>query len=248
MRIDLPIILEPIEFEYSSIILFGSVARNEYTVNSDIDILVITKMKINSFSKGNINYTIYTEDQLKKMALVGSLFILHLIRESTTIWGKDIIFELKNIFARKESYSSYRKELDYCFDLLDINEKHFYELDKKPFTLLKYLLRSYLYSESKDLNFINFSIERVLIFLGCTNLGYIFEHRTNDYVSYELFVRAKEDCEEYLKRKINNEFKSIEALIINSYPLRKLLIILGIRLIKRETYRLNYEGIIIEHE
>lgn len=243
VELDLKLIKKQIEFEYDSLILFGSEAREDSNQYSDIDILIVAKRKHQSFSFKKANFTVYTIETLHKMASEGSLFIHHLITEAKVIEGFDYMKTLKENFISKLNYTNYRDKIISCFNLLDIDETGYYELDSKPFTLLRYLIRSYLYSLAYDNKFRGYNINEITDKLGYKTLDYIFQYRENSNPSFKKFLKAKFDIENSLRIKINNPCNNLETLIFNYYSENQLLVILGLRLLRNGEFRLNYEGI-----
>src|SRR5271166_3782707 len=64
--------------DQSSIMVFGSYARNEAGPDSDIDILQLLEQSSNSYRVGRTNVAVYDVRTLMAMARRGNLFVLHL--------------------------------------------------------------------------------------------------------------------------------------------------------------------------
>lgn len=77
------------------IYLYGSVARNEQTPNSDIDILIITDKKIEA-EKKTTNYDIShaTLEQVRKTLENNALLILPILREAKPVLNETLIKDL----------------------------------------------------------------------------------------------------------------------------------------------------------
>ena len=77
------------------ILLFGSFAREDYTPESDVDILIIVKYEHAPFIQRkdvffsyfekiplDINLLVYTEEELSKMMASGNFFIVNVMKEA----------------------------------------------------------------------------------------------------------------------------------------------------------------------
>ncbi|TDN52709.1 hypothetical protein EC843_102140 [Buttiauxella sp. JUb87] len=85
--------------------LFGSTARHERDFNSDIDLLgVYDGSAIRSVNRSIVSLFLYPEDYLVEKMTTGDLFALHLVKESTAIYGADVLQNIFDNFRYKDSY------------------------------------------------------------------------------------------------------------------------------------------------
>ncbi len=114
----------------SSLILFGSRAREDNNLRSDIDILVITfdghpkQVKIDS-----VSLSFYPLDVLVEKAKDGDLFVLHIIREGKLLTGSAA--SLEKIRASFRNKLTYKKEIHAASDLGWMIVRYGAEFDKK---------------------------------------------------------------------------------------------------------------------
>ncbi|KJV49916.1 hypothetical protein VH86_01780 [Pantoea sp. BL1] len=89
------------------LVLFGSHARGDHDLHSDIDLLGID----NSYDYGvtsikTTNLSLYSEEKLTEMMAQGDLFALHLKEEGICIFNDEIFNVIKKSFKYKDDYSS----------------------------------------------------------------------------------------------------------------------------------------------
>ncbi len=98
------------------IYLFGSYARGEETVESDIDILVITGNFTKALKEGNYDIFFISKERLEKN-LNRNLYLYSIIREAKVIFNKELIEDYKNVkFDLKLS-----KKLKEIMNMIGIN-------------------------------------------------------------------------------------------------------------------------------
>ena len=101
--------------------LYGSYARNEQTIDSDIDILVITSNKLKIIDKID-NYTIVstTIEEIDNVLKNNAVLILPIIKEAKTIINPDILNKYKSYkFTKKNT----KKVIDKFIKVLQLNKK-----------------------------------------------------------------------------------------------------------------------------
>lgn len=200
----------------SHIILFGSYSRGDYNIESDIDILEITKDEHKPYSINNINYSTYTLNQLRKMANSGNLFVLHIILEGKVLKGDPKIIEfLKIEFNKPTTYQKFRDEIIFTSQLLDVNENTFLNNRKGYYGLLCYLFRSFLYSIMADANQIKYSINGVSEFFIDNKIIDIFNIKHKQIISFSNYENSKTVFENYAKTRFVNKFEDANTLIKN---------------------------------
>lgn len=92
--------------DISCLVLFGSHATNDADEDSDIDLLGINKSTLRTVREnGKVNLSLYSLDELSRMAESGNIFILHIILEGICIFNPTIFNELKDKFKYKDNYN-----------------------------------------------------------------------------------------------------------------------------------------------
>lgn len=234
-----------ISFSYESIYLFGSQARGDHSDKSDIDILIVTRKYEKAFNVDKYGISPYTIEQLVRLANDGSLFVLHLIKESIFLEGVDCMQIISSKFIKPLQYDFYRAQLRNATALLDIDNIFFYENCDKILRIQKFILRSYIYSLSVDNMFLNFNINSALEYIDLPYLTKYFNQDWSSQASFEDFKELNANIEILFDCKITNKYKSTEALLVNNYPLNNLIFILGKKLANKNNMDLGYETITI---
>lgn len=110
------------------IILYGSMARKDYDLFSDKDVLILLEnidineglafknSLINNPARKNENFSLYCYDDFLRMAQKGSLFMWHLKLQGNIIYSKNNIVE--KIFIELQPYRNYAQDLKYYSELL----------------------------------------------------------------------------------------------------------------------------------
>lgn len=85
--------------------LFGSTARYEREIDSDIDLLGVYENNIiHNRSSSLVNLYLYPEKTLIEKMESGDLFALHLVKESLPIYGDELLSDIFSNFKYKENY------------------------------------------------------------------------------------------------------------------------------------------------
>ncbi len=93
------------------IYLFGSYARGEITLNSDIDILIITKNISSFIIKENFEITLVTEKNFKKR-MNKDLYTASILKESSPLINNEFLENIKSSFNIKNfPFKKYLKEI-----------------------------------------------------------------------------------------------------------------------------------------
>lgn len=168
-------ILKPYLENILGVYLYGSYARSEQTLNSDIDILVITNTKLKIIDKINdykiVSGTITdTERALNRNAVL----VLPIIKEAKTIINPDLLEKYKGYKFTKKNTKLF---LDNSASVLELNEKGInldFEIGSLVYSLMlrvrgllmirlmlnnKFYSRASLISYLKDNNFSQDKIE-----------------------------------------------------------------------------------------
>ena len=128
-------ILSPYMEDIQGIYLVGSYARNEQTIDSDIDVIAISNSTKKVISSGKYNIQIYTLQGLKNTLKKYPISISPSLLEAKTIMNQSLLEELKKTKITRQSFSMYLEE---CNRVLDINRK-IAELESKKGADLKTL-------------------------------------------------------------------------------------------------------------
>lgn len=95
--------------EAKGIYLFGSHARGDYDLDSDIDILIITKSVNKLIRHGNYEISLISEDKFSR-DLDRSLIFLSALREAKVIFNKELLEKYKKKI-KKTDFSGLLKEI-----------------------------------------------------------------------------------------------------------------------------------------
>jgi predicted nucleotidyltransferase len=115
-----------------SIVLFGSAAKKENDINSDIDLCAIiddkynesdtTLLEIKNLTNNNEiientdSIAIYKESSLDKMLDYGSLFLWHLKLEGRVLYGDNYLHKK---FNRLKNFNNHLREIEYIIDIFN---------------------------------------------------------------------------------------------------------------------------------
>ena len=147
-----------------SYLLYGSYARGDYSSSSDIDVLCITtSRKLAQRIEGRVTLHNYDIKDLRTMARLGSLFILHLVREAKPIHDPcGYLGELSTAFQTPDSYTYLaHRAVGPASALLDISDSLF-ETAPQPFMdAALFLCRTLVYAEHADRGPFSFSLREL---------------------------------------------------------------------------------------
>lgn len=166
-----------------SLVVYGSRAREDHSVDSDTDLFAITDdERYEMIIEGTTNIACYPLAQAISRAEGGDLFFMHIALEAKAIYDPGGAFEkVKRSFVKKESYSteiSHASELGYALVAHAKHIQDYYLLNKR----LAWCLRTILIARSAELGCPTFSKE---------GLGDIFQNKgLTDLISLK-------DCETY---------------------------------------------------
>lgn len=157
-------ILKPYLENIVGVYLYGSYARNEQTIDSDIDVLVITSNKLKIID-GIDSYAITsaTMEELDDVLKNNAVLILQIIKEAKTIINPDLLEEYKETkFTKKNT----RQFLDSSIRVLQLNKKGLeldFEIGSLVYSLIlrirgllmiKLMINNKLYSKSLLFNYL----------------------------------------------------------------------------------------------
>jgi len=234
-----------IDFEPQSIVLFGSYARNDYSEESDIDILLLSSKYYPPLQVGKFSVSTYSKSKLLEFANKGSLFVLHLIKEAKILEGENIL-EILNQEYSMPDFAKLEAELLNSCKLLQVDNKEFLKYSTNIIGVQKFILRSILYSQNVRNGNEIFNIQKVLTQLDLTKLGYIFDRNFQKNVSYIQYLEISNTIEKLLGTKFGKSPNSIEATIFNNFPKKNLLHTLGMSILKIDSIGIDYPKLILD--
>jgi serine/threonine protein phosphatase 1 len=192
--------------------LFGSHARGEATALSDIDVLQVSDAPALPYTAGPVQVTVYTAQQLRRMAESGSLFAYHLVTVAKV--GDDdtnLLDDLRRQFRRPRTYAGLRSEISSASVLLDASMEEFGERVESYASTARYLLRSYVYSILMDREEMTFSWSKASMTLDDPRL--LQFPREAAKWSYVEFEKARELVWEYCGARVTRDGASIQAVL-----------------------------------
>jgi hypothetical protein len=206
-------ILEALDPPRDAVLLYGSHARGDATLRSDIDVLQIVPHRRPSYGCGRLSVTTATAESLGALAASGSLFVLHCRQEGVLVRDTSHVLEhILDSYRAPVSYEPLRESLRLAAGILDVDARNFAR-DPRGFTQLAvYLLRSVLYLRCAEGGCPLFSLREVADHLRDQRLLEVFHGREERSGDPQLFEQACTILAEYLGAPVKNAFGSIEAL------------------------------------
>ena len=151
-------ILKPYLENIVGVYMYGSFARNEQTISSDIDILVITGAKFKIIDKiGNYSIISITIKELENTLKNNAVLILPIIKEAKTVINPNLLKEYKKCQFTKKNTKNF---IDSSIKTLELNKKGLgldFEIGSLVYSLIlrirgllmiKLLVNNNLYSKS----------------------------------------------------------------------------------------------------
>lgn len=135
------------------VMVYGSVARNEADINSDIDIFALVEDSLTEierekviekiyyqFSAKEVNVSLYTKEIFNKMSIDGSLFLWHLKKEGKYLFNKNN----GDIFMNLSNFDGYQKNMKLYRDLFNSVQKSLVEngVNSYDLSMLFFLCRN----------------------------------------------------------------------------------------------------------
>lgn len=113
-------ILKPYLGEILGVYIYGSYARNEQTIDSDIDILVIVDKKIKINKINDYSISVVTLEELDKLLEENAVLVIPLLREAKTIINSRLLEQYKEC---KFTKSNIKPFLESCKDVISLNKR-----------------------------------------------------------------------------------------------------------------------------
>jgi len=224
--------------DQSSLMLFGSHARNEAGPHSDMDILQLVEGKGRSYRAGRISVAVYSIVTLNKMALHGNLFVLHLRCEGIILQDLTNRFsDVLNSYRPPVSYDPIKAALRLTLPLLDATESEYLKSRASLKDLAFYLLRTSLYIEFAELRRPLFSLRAIAQAKRDDALIRILELKNAGAESFDEFQEVVAYLEHHLETECRNVHGSPEALVTNVEAVSAFAAQLGLRLLSGDRSR-----------
>jgi len=144
-----------------SFILYGSYARGDFDIASDVDVLrVADERALRSDAAESVTLHTYTEHDLLSLANEGNLFALHLLKEGSPLHDpRGVLVKLADAFRPPESYLRHvQRSLHLALQMLDIDELLFAQAPREFLATAAFVCRSALYAEHADRGAFSFSL------------------------------------------------------------------------------------------
>lgn len=235
-------VLDALESTSSGVMLFGSTARGDRSVNSDIDVLELVSRRSKPYRIGRFNVSAYDKDTLIGLARRGSLFILHLKREGRIL--RDPTGELENCIAsyrEPSSYENYLEAVGSLMALLDVQHSGYSARWKAYNQVVVYIIRSVLYAQFAQSGVPAFATSALIERCPEPNLPTALALKRAVRPNFGSFSTARELAEKLTGESAVNPFGSMEALITNLAEVNPLIVGLGLRLLGEESFDLTYD-------
>lgn len=199
--------------------LYGSHARGDSTSDSDVDLLEVRPEWHEHRSVERVSISAYTQDQLLRMAVAGSLFVLHLRDEGRVLSDPEgVLSRVLSAYRTPASYDPLWREIAAASRALDASAE---VLGRNPegFTRLAlYLLRTAaIVRQLEQTGAARFAIPVLAERLAVPELVEIFAQReTIARADTARVLAARSLLESLVGLPLANPYGSLEALAVNT--------------------------------
>jgi predicted nucleotidyltransferase len=226
----------------TSVMLFGSYARNDARPNSDVDILQLLDKRSPPYKVGQLSVTVYDVSGLMALASRGSLFVLHLRCDGRILRdAKGHFAKILSAYKPPLSYEPFKRDLRLALNLLDVDKTLYGTRSKSFISLALYLLRTTLYIEFAEIGRPTFSVWAIAKNRRDEKLQRLFEAKYSEDAPYSEFLAIIQYLENHLGQRCRNAYGSVEALITNIERTNLFTASLGLRLMSGGGFGISYE-------
>jgi len=226
-------ILEKLQGDFESVMLFGSVARGCVAATSDIDVLQMVSKAHRSYRIGNLSASVYPVTALRKLAREGSLFVLHLKTEGKIIHDPNgTLAQCLESYQSPKDYSAFLRDLGLLARFLDVSRKDYTQRWHQLNELGVFILRSALYSQLAAQGRPTFAMQRVAELFQDKKILSAYRLKNAEVSDWKLFLVLRQLIKKYLQLEIHNPFGSFEALLLDSSNHSDFVKALALRLVK----------------
>lgn len=216
---------------YSALLLFGSFARGDQDDSSDIDVVQVTPVRTKSYSRGRVNITCYTTDQLGEMAVAGSLFVKHLVLEAVPLADPEGFLDtLRAEYVEPETYQGVFDGVICSLPVVAILRAEFQKFPHQYSTTAGYLLRTYVYARAFTEGVRSFSMKEIATRLGDPR-PFTFLRALRSLDDYARFRQVVDLLFDLTHQRPFIRTESLEALVVNSSASCRLATTLGLRIL-----------------
>lgn len=229
---DILCLIEPLAVPpFSALLLYGSYARQEADEASDVDILQVTAVRKASYSRGKVNFTCYTPEQLLTLAKNGAMFARHLALESVALFDPEgFLRTLASAYKPPKTYAEIYKAAIQAIPLVAVDEGEFGNRPRQYSSTASYLLRTYVYAKAFESGAQSFSMQHVANLTGDNRPRRVLMElrERNTYGAFRSVVDLLlqiTDTQSFVRRE------SLEAFVLNMFGVCDLAVILGLRIL-----------------
>ncbi len=216
----------------NNLLLYGSLARGDAHEASDIDLLSVIAGKSKKIIKGRINLSLYNKEKIREMAIIGSLFVYHLVSEGVVLSDDDNVLgkDIFSLFVRKDSYVEEMLFSRYLLSLIEC-EYHFLKKYRSANLSVSWCIRTFIAGLGANNDIPLFSVKKISEELGAhvvkylniknsvsNDINVIYEiglfmdkYIDVDYADY-MYSGSLIDYKEKVMKKINSEIEFQEVM------------------------------------
>lgn len=134
-----------------SLMVYGSVARGTALKASDFDLLQLSSHPRRPYQIDNVNVSVYTPEFLSRMAIRGSLFVLHLKHDGVLVEDSEgLLSKCIETYQKPSDYSPLRSDLRIATELLGVTENDYLKNWISYGRISLFILRTTLYAASAE--------------------------------------------------------------------------------------------------